>query len=349
MDRHLRAAVLAAVAIAALAFSGGALAVYNSAQLRIESAAVNVGGGGPLILTVSTGQSDDATARLTLYAPRGYRVTLGQNAGVVLGRVNATAIAPAQTGARVPLSGTVVVDDPARHTNNTCAPGNHQGVWLLRLTGGGQTMTIPAYVDETLAPEDAYSSSKIVICLAAPTQAALGAKLIRLSMQLRGVYSNPVVRGTFTWRAVLTPYLTNAGPVNEAGTVETRSVVRLPGQLSMRALVNQRTGHVTVRGSLTAAGAAIPNQLVRVLRGTTPRGVRTYKVVRTNARGNYSTTFRMQRGWTRYLRAYVTIPARVNTAQGCAGASIAPGGCKSSTLMGFDLYSPRVLRLTRVR
>lgn len=349
MSKAVRTAVLGLAVLGSLVFSTSALAIYNSAQLRVESAAVNVGGGGPVILTVSQGESDDATARVTIYAPRGYRVTLGQRAGTVLGRVNATVLAGALGGARTPLSGNVVVDDPAKHVNNPCAPGNHQGVWLLQLNASGQTISIPAYVDETLEPENEYSSSKIVVCLNPPTQAALGAKLIRASIQLRGVYSNPVVRGSFTWRAVFTPYLTAGGPVNPAGTVETRAQVRLPAQLAMRTSVNQRTGWVTVRGNLSAAGQAIPNQAVRVLRGLTPRGVRTFKVVRTNAKGNYVAQFRMQSGWTRFVRGYVTIPARLNTAAGCTGTSIAPAGCVSSTLMGFDLYNPRVLRLSRVR
>ena len=350
MSKAVRTAVLALAVMVGLVFSTSALAAYRSATLRVESSAVNVGGGGPVILTVRTAESDDPTAKVTIYAPLGYRVTLGQNAGVNLGRVNATIIAGALAGARTPLTGNVVVDDPAKHLNNACAPGRHQGVWLLQLQASGQTVTVPAYVDEvTTGPEAEFASSKIQVCLSPPQTAQLQAKLISASIQLRGVYSNPAVRGAHTWRAAFTPYTTPAGPVNAAGTVEARAQVRLPGQLTLGTSVNQRTGWVTVRGNLSAAGQAIPNQAVRVLRGLTPRGVRTFKVVRTNAKGNYVAQFRMQRGWTRFVRDYVTIPARLNTAAGCTGTSIAPAGCVSSTLMGFDLYNPRVLRLSRAR
>jgi hypothetical protein len=350
MSKAARTIVLSLAAVIGLVFTTSALAAYRSPILRVESSDVSVGGGGPVTLTVQTSQSDDPTAKVTIYAPLGYRVTLGQRPGTTLGRVNATIIAGALGDARTPLSGTVVVDDPAKHVGNQCAPGNHQGVWLLQLAASGQTVTVPAYVDEvTTGPEAAYASSKIQVCLNPPQTAQLQAKLISAAIGLRGVYSNPAVRGVHTWRALFTPYLTIAGPINPPATVEARAQVRLPAQLSLRPTLNRRTGWVTVRGALTAGTAGIAGERVRVLRGVTARGVRTFKVVRTNARGQYSSRFRMQPGWTRFVRGYVTVPARLNTADGCTGTSIAPAGCVSSTLMGFDLYSPRVQRLARAR
>jgi len=355
MTKKLRFTMLALVATVVLAGASNAMAAYKPTFVA-RSDSQQIGGGGAFTFRVSVAREDDPTAKVTLYIPQGYGGLFNQAPGANLGPVSAQVVAKALGGALLPLTGNVIVADPNASTsvNNLCAPGVHSAVLNLVLTAAGQTLVVPVYVDEiTAGPETAFAKFKLQICLPPPDVpqamggAAFGAQLIFAQFTLRGVINNPSARGENVFRGIFTPYVPGGGTVNAAGTVEARSSVRLPAQLSLAAVVNQRTGVVTVRGSLTEFNVGLAGQKVQLRLGTTARGVKIIRTLTTNSNGNYATTLRLKKGQTRFLRTNVSVPVRDNTAAGCAGTSLAPAGCVTATFPSFTLENLRVIRISR--
>lgn len=354
MHKSLRLLLVALAAALALTATGSALAAYNP-KLVVNSASMVVGGGGPVTFQVSVPRDDDATAKVTIYVPQGFAGILDQTPGKNLGPVSAQVIAKALGGALLPLTGNVVVDDPAKHPNDPCSPGVHDAVWNLVLTAAGQTLTVPVYWDVIESgPEVSFAKFKAQICLPSPDVppasggATFGAKLIFAQFTVAGVFNNPVARGENTFRGIFTPYVAGTATPNAAGTVEARSSVRIPAELGLSAVLNQRTGIVTIRGTLSESGSLLAGQTVRLKLGTTARGVKVFKTVRTNAKGNYAATIRLQKGQTRYLRASVVVPVRPLVG-GCGAPVLAPAGCVNHTLSGYSLENRKVIKLFRRR
>lgn len=356
MSTRLRLTLLALVATSVLAGAGNALAAYTPTFVaRSDSQQLSSGGGAGMTFRVSVPREHDPTAKVTLYVPQGYGGILDKAPGTNLGPVSAQVVAKALGGALLPLTGNVISVDPNTAVNNVCAPGLHDAVWNLVLTAAGQTLNVPVYLDTIEAePEVSFAKFKLQICLPSPDVpadqggATFGAQLIFAQFSVKGVFNNPTARGANVFRGLFTPYVPGGGSVNALGTVEARSTTRLPAQLSLAAVVNQRTGIVTVRGSLSEFNVGIAGQKVKLRLGTTAKGVKIIRTLTTNGRGNYATTLRLRKGQTRFLRTDVFVPVRAD-ATGCAGASLAPAGCVSATLPSFTLENLRVIKISRRR
>jgi hypothetical protein len=359
MNKRIRFTLLALVATVVLAGAGNALAAYAPTFVASsDSQQLSGGGGTGMTFRVSVPRDDDATAKVTIYVPQGYGGILDRAPGTNLGSVTAQVIAKALGGALLPLTGSVIAADPnaPASVNNPCAPGVHAAVWNLVLTAAGQTLNVPVYLDTiTQGPEVSFAKFKMQICLPSPDVpadqggATFGAKLIFAQFSVKGVFNNPTARGENVFRGLFTPYVAGSGTVNPLGTVEARSTTRLPAQLSLAAVVNQRTGVVTIRGTLSEFNVGLAGQKIKLRLGTTARGVKIIRTLTTNAKGNYAATLRLKKGQTRYLRTDVFVPVRDNTATGCAGTSLAPAGCTSATLPSFTLASLRVIKISRRR
>lgn len=353
MQKVIRLACAALAGGAALALAGPAAAAYTP-RLVVTGAAQSLGASSALTFALTTPAADDATAKIVLYAPLGYGLTPGQLVGTPLGKAQAQAISRTLGGSLLPLAGDVVADDPAKYAGNACAPGTHQGVWLLRLNGVGQTIQLPFYLDQvTSGAEAAFASWRIQACLPSPDVpeaqggAKLGAKLTSIQFSVGAIFTNPAVAGSYVWRSALTPYAPASGTVDASRAVEARSTVSLPGLLALTAVLNQRTGIVTLRSALTENGAPVARQKVRLLMGTTARNPKVFRTAVTSARGALVSTIRLAEKRTRYLRAYVNVATRDDGASGCAGASIAPGGCVSATRGAFRAASVGTITIRR--
>lgn len=338
---------------AALALAGPAAAAYTP-RLVVTGTAQGLGASGALTFALGTTTTDDATAKVVLYIPLGYGLSLGQVAGTPLGKAQAQAISRTLGGSLLPLAGDVVADDPAKYAGNACAPGPHQGVWLLRLNGVGQTIQLPFYVDQvTSGAEAAFASWRIQACLPSPDVpesqggAKLGAKLTSVRFSIGAIFTNPAAPGSYVWRSALTPYAAASGAVDAGRAVEARSTVSLPGLLVLTAVLNQRTGIVTLRSALTEAGAPVARQKVRLLMGTTSRKAKVFGTAVTSARGTLVSTIRLAEKRTRYFSAYVNVATRDDGAAGCSGASIAPGGCVSATRGAFRAATAGTIAIRR--
>jgi hypothetical protein len=342
--------VLAAgAAAAALVWSGSALAAY-APQFIINHNPHSVASA-TTVISINVDRGDDATAKVTFFAPPGYQGVLGQAAGTQVGTVAASVQAlRISPDAILPLTGTIVTDDPARYLANPCAPGTHRAVWILRLEAAGRTLMVPVYIDTAAGPETNFASFKFQVCLPSPHipeeagGAAFGAKLLSAQLQLQsGLLMTPATAGRYVWPAFFTPYPNAPAPPNAAGTVQSRAVVQLPGQASLSATYNARTNTYRLAGAVTEFGAGIGGATVDILRGFSAS--RLSRIARTQTAGNgrFARSGRVQPRRRTFFRARATVPNRVNSSVGCSldvtGLPPAPAGCVAAVYAGFTVQS----------
>jgi hypothetical protein len=342
MTRSLRLLVSAGAGVCALAFSGAALAAYNP-SLIVAQTNHALNGTGPVVIGIGQGTNDDATAVSTIYAPAGYRITLGQAPGTELGALSGEVKVAALGGSRQPVEGTVRADAPANHVNNPCSPGMHEAVWVLQFTLLGNTFRLPMYVDRvTSGPEAAYASARIQVCFPSPyvpppQGSQSGASLVVAAFGVRGVFRSPANRGAYPWNAVFIPYTPGTATPNPTNTAQSTAIVRLPVQFGMT-LKRQKRGKRTfaiMTACVKEAGAG-----VRGLRVNFRSGSRRVASARTNARGCAKARVRVRR--TMVISALVDVPAR--QAPQCQ-PTLAPRCSEPSISPAFDL----VTRGRRVR
>jgi hypothetical protein len=327
-------AIFVVAGIATLAFAGNALATQKIEITQTVSPA-------SVKIKLSQTATDPQPAKITVYVPSGYTLNASQSAGTAIGTTTGNIIARDLGGIPVPLEGDVVVDNPASHLTDFCAPGVHAAVWILRLSVLGQTIALPVYVDPTAGAETALGAAKLQVCLGpsdvpmgSPGRSPNGAQLLDATFQVNGVLTPPT--GPARWIAFTTPYATGNGQPNPAATVETRAFVG-PGAVTLQAKVtSKKKKQVTVSGRVTQSGVAVAGAKVSILINgkakasatTTASGAFAKKVKGTGKR----TTF----------QARVTAPAGEITAAGCASPTNALFQCVSATSSEFAATSNRV-------
>jgi hypothetical protein len=109
-----RLLLLAAGCAAAATLVPNALAAYQP-RLQVDLVRESPAVGGPVTFRVSQPAGHDATAKMVIYTPQGFRPTLGQSPGFQVGTVVAQARAAQLGGALVPLQGRIVADDAAKY------------------------------------------------------------------------------------------------------------------------------------------------------------------------------------------------------------------------------------------
>jgi hypothetical protein len=350
MKHLLRALTLAAVAGTALALTGSAFAAFTTPRLSVNKPTA-----GSVTIGYTQARDDDALFRLQIYVPLGYTPALTAAPGSTIGAVAATVQANAiSADAVVPLNGSIRVDSPTAATHNepadlacrgSAAPIN--AVWVLVLASPTGPLEVPVYVTAiTAAPESAFASAKLVLCLPSPYipqsagGAALGAKVFNAQLTIPGQLTAPTAAGTYVWRAIATPWTVSTPTPNVAGTAELQALDRIPaGSLSGTARVARK--RVTVAGRLTSGGAGVANAAVRIFRGT-----RVVATVRTNAAGAYSYRSGVLKKGRYTFRARAVVPQRDLGTAGCVTA-VSPAPCLGATTSGFTANSPT--RAVRIR
>jgi hypothetical protein len=341
MKSPIRLLAVAAALVGTLALAGPAGAAYTSATLRVNNPSEQPSGGGAVTISVTTAREDDPTARATIYIPHGYTLALDQAPGTQIGtvaaQVNATASGPEIV---VPLDGvirTVAPADVAVPAAQCLGPGvTPQTVWLLVLTlPTGGTLSVPMFVLPASAAEGAFAQAKLVVCLSTPATATLGAKLIEARLTLQGVFTNPAARGAYTWRAIFTPWASNAGPLNPAGTVETQAVDQIGVRANLRAgRYTKRTKRLAVSGTTAEGTTGVAAMVSILLNG------RRVARVRSNAAGAFRASIRIRRPGRYVLRAVATAPAR--TFNSCTPTLPTVPTCVRSTSAAFSVTSAQV-------
>jgi hypothetical protein len=360
MRNSIRFGLFAAAALTALVFAAAALAVY---QPKITVSAAS-GGGTHVVVTSSA--TDDPTAKFTLYAPIGASATFTAPPGTSLGKVTAHAQAADLGGAVLPLTGDVIVANPADPAiiaaSNQCDPVPHAVVLALTLQAAGQVLTVPMFVEAAAGPEAAFASYRLVVCLpppdipaGTPGRATFGAKLLDADFAISAL-SGPA-SGDQRWRGLWTPYVPQQGKPNATGTVETQSLVQTPSlKASVKVTSKSRkvkgkkvvTNTATVSGTVTAGGQGVAGQQVTVLAGSSPTKLRAIGRVTTRANGSFSLATKLKA--TTYFQAKATLPNRDLGTAGCTATFSTLGiQCISATVAGADLTSATVRAVPRKR
>jgi hypothetical protein len=298
---------------------------------------------------LSIPKADDATLKLTIYAPAAAPATLGQAPGTQIGTVtalvNAKAISP---DAILPLTGVVQVADgtaaPLATLATQCTQTTtHAATWLLVLTAAGQTLNVPAWVDPTSGAETAFGAGKLQVCLPSPDVpqaaggAAFGAKLLDVKFTVSGIFgasAAPIA----TWISTFVPYVAGTATPNPAGHVSAVGVQAIPTfAFSAKAAKN---GKVTFAGKVSAAGIGRPGIAITVLSGS-----KKLLGTKTGSGGSFSAAAKLKKG-TYSVHAKLTAGDQDVTSQGCAlvPAAATPllGPCASATAAGGTLLSSSV-------
>jgi hypothetical protein len=232
------------------------------------------------------GANDDPPAVITFYAPAGYAALLAQSDGTQVGTVKGQAIAGDLGGAKLDLSGSIVVAlgtttvpfagaSVALAAAATVCTGSpvHSAFWIINLSASGQTLQVPAFVDDVplTSPLSSTANTQIKVCLpppdvapGTPGRAALAAKLVSAQLTLTDVFS--VAPGWYLWHVIVTPYNPGKGTPNVAGTLTAQSYDRTPQEVTFTAAAADG-GKATVRGRVTAGSRGVPGATVTIMAG----------------------------------------------------------------------------------
>jgi hypothetical protein len=339
MQKALKLATLAVAAVGALALAGNALATQ---QLAVSQTGTSV------TIKLSQADTDPQPAKITIYVPAGYTLNTSAAPGAKIGTTTGNVVARDVADLHLPLTGDVIVDDPAKHLTDACSPGAHAAVWILALSVAGQSVNLPVYVTSpTTGADAALGSTKLETCLGpvdvpqgTPGRSANGAQLLDATFTITNTLTPPA--GSTRWISVFTPWGVRTGRPNPAGTVQALSFVG-PGSATLNAkITNKAKKIVTFSGRVQQGGAPVAGARVQLLVAGKARFA-----VKTKANGSY--TLRLQNNSRRVFRtsfqARVTVGARNITASGCASPPIpaAQGGsCVSATAGGFTALSRKV-------
>jgi hypothetical protein len=311
------------------------LAAYDP-SLLVGDTNPALGRSGSVRIFLQVRDQDDATGMVTLYAPRGYGVSLGQPAGAELGSVIAFVRTGPISEARQAVQGVVRTDDPANHAVNSCAPGRHDAVWLVDFTLTGRRFVLPIYVDRVeTGPEAAYASARMRMCPASPyTPAPQGVSLSYADLTIEDVFTNPAEQGTYAWNAVFVPYTHGTGTLNSAEAAQSTAYVPLPASFAVTARRQKRgkKAFAAVTACLSEAGQGLRGVRVTLYYGgKTVFSSRKVATPATNGRG--CVTARIPLKKTNLVFASARVPIR--SASGCTPTLTAR--CSSASI-----YPPSV-------
>jgi hypothetical protein len=339
VPRRLATGLLALLALLLVGSAGShaasssrtALASGEGAWFAVDP----VGGDYPeLDLSLSFGDGA-APARLVLYVPAGFQLYPNRPAGSPVGQAEAFAADGSfGIGGAAFLGGPIVADQNSADAAPGCGRGDRLALWRLQLSLLGQPLDVPIAISPAGPDAPQGAALKLELCLP-QLPAADGALLpideLRVSLdQLEA----PSARGSYLWHAFVTPVAPDRRTPLPERTYELRALLPLPHLLTLNGRYRPASHTVLLRGRLTGAGQARPGvrvSFIRLIRRVTPRGV-VYQdswvgSARTDAGGSF--TFKSP------LRRTAGFVAVVRDSLGrCSGASLAPGGCASTSTTG---------------
>jgi hypothetical protein len=347
MKRRLRAAVVAAAAVATLAFANAALAA-NTGSFAVWHDPMVLAGSKSTTIHVTLPQSSDPVAAVNFFTGAGYGANLTQAPGTNIGTVEATAFSR-DNGLTLPLTGTVTTENPAAHVADQCSPGTNAAVWNLNLSVAGQSLVVPLYVNPTSGPAQALGGYNLKVCLpppdvpvGTPGRAFQGAQLLEAKFTVNGIFTTPTGGGLVKWEALVTPYNPGKGTPNAAGTFETRAFVPLPIILGIHASYKKKTATWQLNGRLTEGGLALPTgTAVTVLKGASAGALKKAVTTKVKSAGNWSVTGKLKPKKTTFFQITASTGERDYTAQGCANpvTALAPAGCVTATMSPWGAKS----------
>src|SRR5207244_3022157 len=178
----------------------------------------------PWTVKVTTDASDQRPDKIQIYSPAGYTASTSATPGTTIGTTTGVVIARDQGNIDLPLTGDVIVADPAAHTTDQCSPGSNLAVWILQLPVAGQTTHPPVSRHPTAATGNGLGSAKLTVCLApsdtppgSPGRSPFGAQLKSATFTVNNVFTTPA--GAARWESLWTPWSAGTGVPNPVGTI----------------------------------------------------------------------------------------------------------------------------------
>ena len=265
--RRFRTVLVAAAAVATLAFANAALAANTALVLRLA----HTDGAGrldsrrrftsasrrrPTRSRPSTSSSRPATA------PRSAR-----RPARTIGTVDATALSH-DGGLTLPLSGTRHDRRPGEaHGRTRCsAPASRRASGLDHepLASRARRSSMPIYVNPTAGPATALGGYRLKICLpprdvpvGTPGRSFQGAQLLDAKFTINKIFTTPTGAGLLKWETLFTPYNPGKGTPNLAGTFEARAFVPIPILLGLHASYVKKTNTWKLTGKATEGGLPV--------------------------------------------------------------------------------------------
>ena len=346
MTQRLRTVLVAAAAVATLAFANAALAA-NTASIAVSHTPMVLAGSQSTTIHVTIPAATDGIAAINIFVPTGYGATLGQAAGSTIGNVDATALAH-DGGLTLPLSGSVTTDDPAKHTSDPCSPITNAAVWNMNLSVAGQSLTVPIYVNPTSGATTALGAYNLKICLppfdvpvGTPGRAFQGAQLLDAKFTINKILTTPTGAGLLKWETLFTPYNPGKGTPNLAGTFEARAFVPIPILLGLHASYVKKTNTWKLGGTATEGGLPVSGLAIKIARGTSATKLAAKSSAKTGASGAWSASGKLTPKKTTYFQVSASVGERDYTATGCQNplTPFAPAGCATATLSPWTAKS----------
>jgi hypothetical protein len=343
--RHalLSLAAAALLAVSTAVFGAKVALAANTGSITVSHTPMVLAGSQSTTIRVLVPQATDPIAATEIYVPGAYGMNVSQPANTPIGTVDATAFSR-DAGLAVPLSGTVVTDNPANYTtpSTICAgTATSQAVWILKLTIASTTLKVPLYVNPTSGVETALGAYKLSICLPPPDvpvgdprRAAQGAQLLEASFTVNGIFTTPTGGGLLKWDTLFTPYNPGQGTPNTAGTFEARAFVPLPIILSLQASYKKATKTYTLSGRASKGGLPASGLSVAIARGPSATTLKQAASAKTATSGTFRLTGKLKPSRTTFFQATASTAETDYTAQGCQApaTTFAPAGCVSATL-----------------
>ncbi len=347
MTGRLRTVLVAAAAVATLAFANAAFAT-NTASIAVWHTPMVLAGSQSTTIHVSIPATTDAIAQINIFVPSGYGAALTQPAGTSIGNVDATALAH-DGGLTLPLSGSVTTDAPSAHTSDVCSPGTNAAVWNMNLSVAGQTLVVPIYVNPTAGPTTALGAYKLTICLppwdvpvGTPGRSFEGAQLLDAKFTVNKIFTTPTAGGLLHWETLFTPYTPGKGTPNLAGTFEARAFVPVPISLGLHATYVKKSNTWKLSGAANEGGLPVGGLAIKIARGLTAKSLKVKSSTKTSAGGTWTSSGHLTPKKTTYFQVSGTVGERDYTATGCQSplpAAFAPAGCVTATLSPWSAKS----------
>jgi hypothetical protein len=239
---------------AARAGAPSSAAGYTSIpELAVQQGSYKLGAASSPGFLFFSADTNDATAKMTIFSPSGYTSALTQAPGSTVGKAYAIVKAGALGGALLPLAGPVVVGNPTdpallgayAQCKSATDPATPQEVLVLNTSLQGQTISVPDFLN-TAGP---YVTQEI--CLPPPATAAFQAQVVIANFTINGVWTNGAAAGPYQWVGDFTPY--SGTTPDPASTVEVRTFLGLPSSLTMKRL-KSKSSVVKLSGKLSING-----------------------------------------------------------------------------------------------
>lgn len=341
--RGRRLGLLGLGLLAALAAAVPALAALNpTLDATTQASGTTIG--------YAQGATDDPPAVVTFYVASGYAALLAQPEGEKVGTVKGVANAADLGNATLNLTGDITAaalttpvvvggqSAPVSTYSVACTgTTTHTAFWILNLSASGQTLQVPAFVDDIplTSPLADTANNRITICLpppdvpaGTPGRASLGAKVVSATLDLTDVFS--VAPGWYLWHVVVTPYNAGKGTPNAAGTLTAQSYDRTPQEITLAAK-SAAGGKAAVSGRVAAGFKGVSGATVTIAQGSKSLGT-----AKTGPGGRFKASVTAAKGAS--ITATATAPASKATCQ----QGWFPVNCVSAQFPSFTVTSEPV-------